>query len=402
MTGYAERFEWYASVCRQVQQRAIELENHPGKRKGLRRFRPGEVAEVLGISSGHLRNLHREPGFPAGVPVANGRRVYTAEDVRAVRRWLHTQTGAARYAPQRHPKRGEKLQAVAFVNFKGGSGKTTSATHFAQYLALHGYRVLLVDLDPQASATALFGLHPDTDVPPEATFAGWTRRGETADDGVAASLPRPTYWPDLHLIPASLALQHVEYELVGALVARRRFPFYDQLRQLLNRLEARYDVVVCDCRPDVGMLTLNALAAATGLVVPMPPSMIDFASSGEFFRILAQIARDLEDVAPGALDYDFVRVLTTKHKVADRNQEAIVAWQRAHFGAAVLEAPMLETALVDAAGLLKETLYEYEPEGGRPTYKRGLQAMNRVNAAVEAELLRVWRRSTTPQAEAAA
>ncbi|WGF90733.1 AAA family ATPase [Marinivivus vitaminiproducens] len=402
MTGYAERFEWYASVCHSVQQRAIELENQPDKRKGLRMFAPKEVAAILGISPGHLRNLHREPNFPPGRSAGNGRRSYSIDDLHAARAWLFDQTNSARYDPSRRENEGEKLQTIAFVNFKGGSGKTTSATHFAQYLALHGYRVLLIDLDPQASATALFGLHPDTDVAPEATFAGWTRRDDDADAAsLAKRMPQTTYWPRLDLIPASLALQQVEYELVGTLLAQRRYPFYDQLRQLLAHVSERYDVVVCDCRPDVGMLTLNALIAATGLVVPMPPSMIDFASSGEFFRILAQIARDLTEVAPGALAYDFVRVLITKHKMADRNQEAIVAWQRAHFGGSALDAPMLETALVDAAGILKETLYEYEPEGNRQTYQRGLTAMNRVNASLEAELLRVWGRSATGQGLAA-
>lgn len=402
MSGYAERFEWYASVCRSVQQRAIELENQPDKRKGLRSFAPKEVAAILGISPGHLRNLHREPDFPPGQATTNGRRSYAIDDLHAARSWLYEQTKAPRYNPERREQDGERLQTTAFVNFKGGSGKTTSATHFAQYLALHGYRVLLIDLDPQASATALFGLHPDTDVAAEATFAGWTRREPEQDPAaVAAALPQRTYWPKLDLIPASLALQQVEYELVGTLLAQRRYPFYDQLRQLLLHLAPRYDVVVCDCRPDVGMLTLNALIAASGLVVPMPPSMIDFASSGEFFRILAQISRDLAEVAPGALAYDFVRVLITKHKVADRNQEAIVAWQRAHFGGSALEAPMLETALVDAAGILKETLYEYEPEGNRQTYQRGLTAMNRVNASLEAELLRVWGRSAPGQGMAA-
>lgn len=388
MEDIASRFERYAELCRAVQRKAIELESHPERRKRLRRFASGEVAEVLGISQGHLRNLVREPGFPSGELQAGGRRSFTVEDLHAARRWLFATTGNPRYAPGRRAEAGERLQVVTFVNFKGGSGKTTTAVHFAQHLALHGYRVLLVDLDPQASATALFGLDPDGEIGDRGTFASWLARSEPP-----AALVRTTYWPGLDLLPASIALQHAEYELVGRLLERRDFPFYAQLAELLAALGQGYDVVVCDCRPDVGMLTLNALWAATGLVVPIPPSMLDFASSGEFFRFLAGVARDFRGtLAPDALAYDFVRVVTTRFKATDRNQAEIVRWKRALFQDAVLAEPMLDTALVDAAGILKETLYEYEPTGNRRTYERGLDAMRRVNRALERELLRAWGR----------
>jgi chromosome partitioning protein len=392
MDDIATRFERFAELCRAVQRKAVELENHPEKQKRLRRFGPGEVAAVLGISPGHLRNLVREPGFPVGEVRAGGRRSFSIEDIHAARRWLYAATGNPRYAPGRRRGDGERLQVVTFVNFKGGSGKTTTAVHFSQYLALRGYRVLLVDLDPQASATSLFGLDPDAEIGESGTFASWL-----AGSRDAAALIRTTYWAGLDLLPASIALQHAEYELVGKLLERRDFPFYGQLADLLVEIAERYDVVVCDCRPDVGMLTLNALWAATGLVVPIPPSMLDFASSGEFFRFLAGVARDFRGtLRSDALDYDFVRIVTTRFKATDRNQAEIVRWKRALFQDAVLGEAMVDTALVDAAGILKETLYEYEPSGNRRSYERGLEAVDRVNRALEKEILRAWGRPTEP------
>jgi len=392
MDDIATRFERFAELCRAVQRKAIELENHPEKRKRLRRFAATEVAAVLGISPGHLRNLVREPGFPAGETRVGGRRSFSIEEIRAAQRWLYETTGNPRYAPGRRPEAGERLQVVTFVNFKGGSGKTTTAVHFAQYLALRGYRVLLIDLDPQASATALFGLDPDAEIGEGGTFASWLARSDEP-----RALVRSTYWPGLDLLPASIALQHAEYELVGQLLERRDFPFYAQLAELLDVLGDSYDVVVCDCRPDVGMLTLNALWAATGLVVPIPPSMLDFASSGEFFRFLAGVARDFRgSLAADALSYDFVRIVTTRFKAADRNQAEIVRWKQALFQDAVLPEPMVDTALIDAAGILKETLYEYEPGGNRRTYERGLEAMDKVNRALEREILRTWGRPVGP------
>lgn len=388
MSNIVERFDRYAELCKAVQRKAIELENHPEKTKHLRRFAPGEVAAVLGISPGHLRNLVREPGFPSGEVGPGGRRSFSLPEIHAARRWLFETTGNPRYAPRRRATAGEKLQIVTFVNFKGGSGKTTTAVHFAQHLTLAGYRTLLVDLDPQASATALFGLDPETEVGERGTFATWLARRVTP-----STLVRATHWDGLDLLPASIALQHAEYELVGRLLERRDFPFYAQLDEFLKTIGDHYDVVVCDCRPDVGMLTLNALWAANGLVVPIPPSMLDFASSGEFFRFLAGVARDFQQsITSEALAFDFVRIVTTRFKATDRNQAEIVRWERALFQDAVLPEAMLDTALIDAAGILKETLYEYEPMGNRRTYERGLEAMVRVNRALERELLRVWGR----------
>ena len=392
MDSVVASFERYSRLCREVQERAIALENHPEQRKRLRRFPAREVAEVLGISASYLRNLIREPGFPQGELHGGGRRTFNFAELNAARSWLHRATGSPRYAPK---ARGddERLQAVAFVNFKGGSGKTTSATHFAQWLVLQGYRVLLIDLDPQASATALMGVAPAVDVAEGDTFAAWIRR-EGADEAILAKqLIWQTYWPALDLLPANIGLQHAEYDLVGNLLRRRDWPFYAQLERLLAHVAPNYDVAVIDCRPDVGMLTINALVAATGIVVPIPPSMIDFASSGEFFRFMSEIARDLrQSLSARIMAYDFVRVLTTKHRSTDRNQAEMMSWTKALFGDAVLENSMLETSLMDAAGILKETLYEYEPMGNRRSYERGLEAMNSVNRSLERELLQAWGR----------
>jgi chromosome partitioning protein len=400
MTNIGRLFARYAALCRDVQRKAIELENHPNKRKQLRRFSSREAAEILGVSPGHLRNLVREDSFPQGEQTASGRRSFALEEIHLARTWLFRATGHPRYAPKaRRP--GERLQVVTFVNFKGGSGKTTSAVHFAQYLALRGYRILLADLDPQASATALFGIAPASEVGDGDTFASWVRRVDDGED-LTERLPRPTYWAGLDLLPANIGLQHAEYELVGRLLARRDWPFYGQLAALLALLAPRYDVVVCDCRPDVGMLTINALAAATGLVVPVPPAMVDFASTGEFFRFMAEVATDLrEQVGGEVMDYAFVRVLMTKFRQADRNQAEMVSWTRTLFREATLDAAMVETAAVDAGGILKETLYEYEPSGNRRSHERALEALNRVNAAIEGELLAVWARTAATSAEAA-
>ena len=128
----------------------------PKARKKLRPFSSGEAAKLIGVNDGYLRQLSLEGKGPQPETNPSGRRSYTFDDIQALRTYLdETGKSTRRYRPWRIT--GEHLQVVAVVNFKGGSGKTTTAAHLAQHLTLQGYRVLAVDLDPQASLSALHG-----------------------------------------------------------------------------------------------------------------------------------------------------------------------------------------------------------------------------------------------------
>ncbi len=388
----SERFSRYAELCAIAQRQAIELENHPDLKKHLRPFATKEVAEILGVTDAYVRQLVRaNPDFPQGTLSGGSHRRFNISEIHQARDWLFAKHAKPEYNPRR--RSGEKLQTVTFVNFKGGSGKTTSAVHFAQYLALHGYRALLVDLDPQASATTLHGLAPATEIEPEQTFAAWIRQESDDEAEIAASMRLSTYWPNLDLVPATVALQQVEFEIMGYLRQDPRYPFFTQAKSFVDAVEAEYDIVVFDCRPDVGMLTINALVAATAMVVPMPPSMVDFASSGEFFRFLAEVSEQMQKVDSDFMEYDFVKILTTKFKPNDKNQSEIVKWTQALFQGAVLEDPMLETVALDAAGIAMTSLYEYEPKGNRDSYLRAMESLNTVNGAILGEIHEVWGRS---------
>src|SRR5690606_19393631 len=104
------------------------------------------------------------------------------------------------------PRRGanEHLQVIAVTNFKGGSGKTTTSVHLAQYLALQGYRVLAIDLDPQASLSALLGVLPETDVKSNETLYAAIRYDE--ERRPLSDVIRKTYFDGLDLVPGNLEL----------------------------------------------------------------------------------------------------------------------------------------------------------------------------------------------------
>ena len=189
----------------------------PEAEKTIRHFSPSETSRLLGIHEAYLRQVASEEGAVSPM-VKNGRRTYSVEDIQRLRTLLDQGArGGRRYLPRRSGV--EHLQVITVMNFKGGSGKTTTAAHLAQYLALHGYRVLAVDLDPQASLSALFGHQPEIHVGPNETLYGAIRYG--SERRPIAEIVRSTYIPDLHIIPGNIELMEFEHETPKALVQRQ-------------------------------------------------------------------------------------------------------------------------------------------------------------------------------------
>ncbi|KAF5886050.1 AAA family ATPase, partial [Rhizobium sp. PEPV16] len=223
---------------------SYQLQQHQAKifpplsQKTIRTFSPAEAAAFIGIGEGYLRQVAADGHGPD--PLANGRRLYSATDMDRIRRVLDERNGTPKYVPARRP--GEKLQIISVMNFKGGSGKTTTAAHLAQFMALRGYRVLAVDLDPQASLSALFGHQPEFDVGEGETIYGAIRYEEPRP---IADIVRATYTPNLHLIPGNLELMEFEHETPKAMASgTAETMFFARIGEVLTEIESLYDVVV--------------------------------------------------------------------------------------------------------------------------------------------------------------
>lgn len=384
-----QRAEALSARLRAVGERAFP----PTAQKTLRSFSSGEVAEIVGVSDGYLRQLSIDGLGPTPDLGNGGRRSYSLEQINELRQYLASARPkeATRFFPRRRP--GEKLQVITVANFKGGSAKTTTSLYLAQGLALQGYRVLAIDLDPQASLSAMFGYQPEFDVAENTTLYGAIRYDDqrvTMKDVI-----RPTYFTGISIVPGNLELMEFEHQTPRFMLQNRSRPedlFFRRVAGAIEQVEGDFDVVVVDCPPQLGFLTMGALNAATGMIVTVHPQMVDVASMSQFLLMTSDLVTVIEE-AGGRLDYDFLRFLVTRHDPRDVPEQEIVGLMRDVFGSDVMAATAWKSTAIANAGLTKQSLYELTRGAvGRSTYDRAMESINAVNKEVLELLNEVWQR----------
>ena len=362
----------------------------PSAERELRRFTSGEAAKLIGVSDGYLRRLSLDGEIPEPQKTTVGRRLYSLDQVHEIRTYLAKIK--VNYQPFR--RGADHLQVIATTNFKGGSGKTTTAAHLAQYFALRGYRTLAVDLDPQASLSALFGLQPEFDVEENQTLYGAIRYDDRKRP--LSEIIRKTYFAGLDIVPANLELQEFEHDTPKVLAERRRGSdrlFFSRIASALDEVNDAYDVVILDCPPSLGFITLSALCAARSILVTIHPQMLDVASMSQFLHMTAGLL-DVVEKAGGDADYDFFRYVVTRYEPGDGPQGQIVGLMRSLFGERILNNSVLKSTAISDAGLTKQTLYEVARENfTRTTYDRAIELLNAVNSEIEGLVKEAWGRA---------
>ena len=361
---------------------------HPETRKELRPFSSAEAAKLLGVTDSYLRHLARKGEGPEPERLGGNRHAYRLDQIHALREQLARKAGAKGKVVLPGRPEGEPAQIVAVANFKGGSGKTTTTIHLVQHLAMRGFKVLAVDLDPQASLSSLLGYQPETDVGSGETLYGAIRYD---DPRPIAEVIRPTYFPGLDLVPGNLELHEFEHETPRVLVEDGpQTPFYTRVATSLDAVSRDYDVIVLDCPPQLGFLTLGALCAATGVLLTIHPQMLDVASMSQFLLMTA----DLMDVVRRAgadVEFDFFRYVFTRYEPRDGPQAQVTAFLRNLFADRVLTNAMVKSTAIADAGLSKQTLYEVGREGmTRTTYDRALESLDALNGEIEDLIRAVW------------
>ena len=370
----------------------LRLEQYPpNAEKWLRSFSLAEVADFIGVTQNHIKKLHLEGKGPVPATTATGRRTYTAPQMLELRQFLdkNGRSEFKRYVP--HRREGEPLQIISVVNFKGGSGKTTTTAHLAQYLALTGHRVLAIDLDPQASLTALHGIQPELDKNPSLFEALRYDEGRKSIKEVIQA----TNFPGLDIVPANLELQEYEYQTPLA-ATNKASPegrlFFTRISSALKEVEDQYDIVVIDCPPQLGYLTLTALTASTSVLITVHPQMLDIMSMSQFLLMLGGVLQSIKG-AGARVKLNWFRYLVTRYEPTDGPQAQMVGFMQAMFNKRMLQHQMLKSTAISDAGITKQTLYEVEKsQFTRSTYERALECLNAVNNEITDLIHKAWGR----------
>ena len=300
--------------------------------------------------------------------------------------------------------------------------------------ALDGYRVLVVDLDSQGSMTSIFGGRVEdewqTVFPLLARhYATHVRadnqrrldRGEApapledtlaeALDMTAQDLVQKTHWPNIDLIGAQLNLYWAEFQIPVWRMAARGWKLWDALTDSFAQdgLLDQYDVIILDTPPALGYLTINGLAAADILLVPVGASFLEFDSTGRFFDMLHSTFGSIEQaekMTAQALgrdelrfQWDAVRAVVTRY---DGTQQAeLAALMQSYMGPVLSPHRQDFTALIGQAGEQVQGIYEADyRDFNRETYVRGRQTFDATYAALKQLLIGAWRRDELDQAAA--
>lgn len=353
--------------------------------KGLRKFSLAETCELLEIHPPAFYELI--DGKPEFQGEKHGQlRFFSLEQINQLR--------ALRGARPRQRYNISRAFCLAIANFKGGVAKTFTASTFGQYLALHGWKVLLVDLDPQASLSTTFGLNStETDdwntVLPYLYGREFIESdGQEFPQSFRESIQK-TYWDGLDLVAANLNLYSGDFYLA----LRRQqsdgeFPFHRPLADALQDVRGEYDIIILDTPPSLSLTTTGALFAADGVLVPTQAELIDYESARAFIRLATEMLEGISKAFNDPKTFELFRVLITRYKTSQINTAQDIL---AVFGEHCLPEPMVDSAAVSRQLGDLTTIYEADPrKPGRAVLKRALAAANDVYGLLEKDIIRVF------------
>jgi len=340
------------------------------------RFTMAEASELVGRSASAIRDAESSGRLSAPDLGDNNRRLgFTQKQLNEMRALFGTQ-------PYRSDE--DEPSIIACSSFKGGVGKSTTAVHMAQNLALKGYRVLLVDSDPQGSATSLFGYIPDLELDDSDTLAPFYRDDEETLDYAI----RKTYWDGLDLVPANLLLYETEYEWMSDVQGET----FRYLKDALDSVKQDYDVIVIDPPPALGLMSLNVMAAANALLIPIPAQYPDLSSTTSYLRMMERTLETLEQ-HNGPHEYKFVKAVITRFDEGNENsaQSQLAQIYETVFGTSLLRAKFRQTKQVENAYARQRSVYELtKDEVNRTVHKRAISILDAMFNEVELLIRRSW------------
>lgn len=336
----------------QAMTRAIAVaqfgDDSPEARKITRRWGITEAADLVGVTPQAIRDAEKSGRMPVPDMEKRGRveqRIgYTIEQINYMREVFGT--------VRRRPESADPV-VLAVAAHKGGAYKTSSSVHLAQWLALQGLRVLLVEgNDPQATASMYHGYIPDLNIHADDTLLPFYL-GERDNAEYAI---KTTCWPNLDIIPSCLSLHRIETELMARADSLPQQP-HMMLRAAIESVWDAYDVIVIDSAPNLGIGTINVTCAADVIVVPTPAELYDYTSTLQFFTMLREMLGTV-DLGMEGFEPE-VRILLTKYSNASGSQSPWMEEQiRDAWGSLVLKEVVRVTDEVGKGQIRMRTIFE--------------------------------------------
>lgn len=358
--------------CNKVVDRVRSAMLAPTAAKVAPVFQTAQLGAIVGLDTKQVDYRAKRGDLPSGTITAAGRRrVFSLAEVR---KWA---------ADLRRGKlRPEGAEAITMVtaNFKGGVTKTTTAVTLAQGLSMRGHKVLLIDADPQGSATTLFGMLPGVDVAEEHTLLPLCRGDEVSIEYAI----RRTYWDGIDLVPSMNGLFSAEFDLPSRQMHSKGFEFWNVLHNGIDTARLNYDVIIIDTPPSLSYITINAIMAADGLVMPLPPSALDFLSSSQFWSLVSELTQGLKN--HGATKaFDFIDVVLSKVNSDDTATSVVRSWIASAYGEKVVPVEIPDTSTAGSASAQFGTVYDQ-------SRKRATQAYDRLVDLIEEQIGTTWLR----------
>jgi chromosome partitioning protein len=230
---------------------------------------------------------------------------------------------------------------ITLCNQKGGVGKTTTAVNLGAALAEQGRRVLMVDLDPQSALTAYWGVELDG--------SQLTIYPLLLNDAVPVADAIRSVRPQIDIIPSDIDLAAAEIELFSAL-GRERI-----LKELLAKVQDRYDFVLIDCPPNLGLLTVNALVACHGVVIPLQCEYFAMRGLSMLLDTLHKVKRRLNP------QLDILGILPTLYSSRTRHAQDVLVEVRKMFGERVFDTTIHSSIRFAESTLAHQPILEYAP-----------------------------------------
>jgi chromosome partitioning protein len=347
----------------------------PDRVKKLNRvFTLSEAAKLVGVSTESIRKAELSGKITkAETDEKSKRRTFSLKEINECRDYFKKRPGR---------RKGDDPTTVAFINFKGGVYKSTASLHFAQYMALQGYKVLFVDTDSQATSTQFFGIIPDNDEQELSTIAKFL----TGEVSTLAGSILKTSWEGLDIIPANLGLYEAEITVpMRAASGSLNRQFYTMLKDGIETVKNDYDLIVIDAPPSLGIISMNVVYAADGLVIPVPPLFADFSSTLEFFAMLRDVAETLGD-----REFKFIKLLVSKFDGSDEAKTFVKVIRQVFGGDLVMNSIFSNTAEIPRASQDLKSVYEITDIRVKQTYSRAIDILNRVNGELETVIRSTW------------